>query len=210
MDRGLFISLEGPDGSGKSTQAKLLMAFLSEAGYRALLTREPGGTAIGEKIRELLLDKRYSEMDSRAEALLYAAARAQLVTEVIEPALERGEIVICDRFVDSSTAYQGYGRKLGGSIGILNEFAVAGCMPDITFLFIIDPETGKSRIRAANMDRLECERTEFHEDVYRGYRELEKLYPGRIAGIDASGGIDEIQSKVRERLKEILKGRHDV
>jgi dTMP kinase len=209
MNRGLFISLEGPDGSGKSTQLKLMDSYLREKGHSAIITREPGGTAISEKIRELLLNKKYSEMDSKAEALLYAAARAQLVAEVIEPARKRGDIVLCDRFIDSSFVYQGYGRKLWGQVKIINEFAVAGCMPDITFLFRLDPGIGKSRIRAEKRDRLECEQTEFFNEVQRGYAELERLYPDRIIGIDAGRGIDEIQKEVRARLDIIIKEKYD-
>ena len=204
MRKGFFITLEGPDGSGKSTQLKLIEAFLKEKGHRIVVTREPGGTVISEKIRELLLDKNHSEMGSRAEALLYAAARAQHVTEKIKPALERGEIVLCDRFVDSSIAYQGYGRKLGEQIVIINEFALAGCMPDITFLFKINPEVGRARIKTKDRDRLETDQTEFYQEVYRGYTELEKRYPNRIIGIDASMGIEEVHSEIIKIIKELV------
>jgi len=204
MRRGLFITLEGSDGSGKSTQLKRIESFLSEKGYHTVVTREPGGTVISEKIRELLLDKNHSEMDGRTEALLYAASRAQHVTEVIKPALERGDVVICDRFIDSSIVYQGHGRKLGEQVEMINQFAVAGYMPDITFLFKINPEVGKSRIKTRNKDRLECEHMEFYKEVFRGYTELEKRYPDRIIGIDASRSIREIHAEIRERLEVIL------
>jgi len=210
MKKGLFVTLEGPDGSGKSTQLTLLYDFLKERGYDAVVTREPGGTVISEKIRDLLLDKRHSEMDGRTEALLYAAARAQHVVEVIKPALARGEVVICDRFIDSSIAYQGYGRKLGGDVNIINEFAVAGCIPDITFLFRLDPEVGKSRIDEKNRDRLESEKTEFYAEVLRGYSELETIYKSRIIGIDAGGSVEEIHNMVIKHIEPALKEKYDV
>ena len=210
MNRGLFVSLEGPDGSGKSTQMALLGAYLKERGYSAVVTREPGGTVISEKIRELLLDKKYSEMNGRTEALLYAAARAQHVEDVIKPALSRGDIVLCDRFADSSVVYQGYGRKLGGKIDVINEFAAAGCVPDITFLFKIDPKIGKSRIKADRRDRLESEQAEFYDEILRGYAELESRYPGRIVGIDASRSIEAIHEAIKERLDLTLREKYDL
>ncbi|MCL1809304.1 MAG: dTMP kinase [Clostridiales bacterium] len=210
MKKGVFISLEGPDGSGKSTQLTQMKMLLDKKGYNCVATREPGGTVISEKIRGLVLDKEYSEMDCRTEALLYAAARAQHVAEVIKPALERGDVVICDRFVDSSIVYQGYGRKLSREkVAAINEFAIAGCMPDMTFLFKLDPEIGKSRIEAGTRDRLESELTEFHSEVFRGYEEMEKLYPSRIVGIDAGGSVDEIHSKVAWHLEMLLKEKYD-
>ena len=144
MNRGLFITFEGPDGSGKTTQIERLRAFISEKGYDAILTREPGGTAISEKIREIILDKNNMEMDYMTEALLYAASRAQHVAQVIEPALESGKTVICDRFMDSSLVYQGSGRKLGDCVRVINEYAVRGCFRDSTFLLQVDPEVGAS------------------------------------------------------------------
>jgi len=210
MRRGLFITLEGSDGSGKSTQLKRMESFLNEKGYKTVVTREPGGTVISEKIRELLLDKNHSEMDGKTETLLYAAARAQHVAEIIEPALERGDIVICDRFIDSSIVYQGYGRKLGRQVETINQFAIAGHMPDITFLFKLSPEVGKSRIKTENRDRLESEQTGFYDEVLRGYIDLEKRYPDRIIGIDASKGIGEVHAEIKERLEWILKEKYDV
>ena len=210
MGRGLFISLEGSDGSGKSTQMDLIKAYLSDRGLDPVITREPGGTVIGEKIRELVLSKKYSEMDDRTEALLYAAARSQHVAEIIKPALEQGAVVLCDRFIDSSIVYQGYGRKLGEPVKMINEFAVAGCMPDKTFFFKIDPGVGRSRIRAENRDRLECEEMEFYREVLKGYKELEKRYPDRIIGIDAAGSIEAVHSEVRRHLDDILRERYDV
>ena len=147
MKKGLFITIEGPDGSGKSTQIEKLRVYLEKKGYKAILTREPGGTEISEKIRNIILDKNNKEMNNMTEALLYAASRAQHVAEVIKPALEMGETVICDRFIDSSIAYQGYGRGIGEPVRVINEYAVAGCMPDITFLLKLDPRIGKGRIK---------------------------------------------------------------
>ena len=134
MREGYFISFEGGDGSGKSTQIQILREFLEERGYDVILTREPGGTPISEKIRSIILDKANSEMDDMTEALLYAAARAQLVSQIIRPALEEGKVVICDRFVDSSMDYQAYARGLGDSVKTINAFAVGDCMPDLTIL----------------------------------------------------------------------------
>lgn len=204
MDRGLFITFEGPDGSGKTTQIEGLKSFILEKGYDAILTREPGGTAISEKIREVILDKNNMEMDYMTEALLYAASRAQHVAQVIKPALEAGRTVICDRFMDSSIVYQGYGRKLGDCVRIINEYAVGGCFPDITFLLKVDPKIGKGRIKAEEQDRLELEKLDYHRAVFKAYEELEKQYPDRIIGIDASRSIDEIGKEIKEHINRLL------
>ncbi len=205
MKRGLFISIEGPDGSGKSTQIKLIKEFLNDIGMEAILTREPGGTVISEKIRQIILDKEHIEMDPMTEALLYAASRAQHVAEVIKPGLQSGKTVICDRFVDSSIAYQGYGRHLGDAVRIINEYAVAGCMPDITFLLKVDPSVGKDRIKEEEQDRLENEKLDFHNTVFKGYLELEEIYKDRIIGIDATKNIDEISNQIVSHINNILK-----
>lgn len=204
MKRGLFITFEGPDGSGKTTQIERLKTFIQSKGYDALLTREPGGTVISEKIRELVLDKSYMEMDYMTEALLYAAARAQHVAQVIKPALEAGRTVICDRFMDSSIVYQGYGRNLGDCVRIINEYAVRGCFPDITFLLKVDPEIGKLRIKADEQDRLELEKLDYHRTVFQAYEELEKKYPERIIGIDAGRSIDEIGNEIQAHIDRLL------
>ena len=204
MDRGLFITFEGPDGSGKTTQIERLKTFIQNKGYDAILTREPGGTIISEKIRELVLDKSHMEMDYMTEALLYAAARAQHVTQVIKPALDAGRTVICDRFMDSSIVYQGYGRKLGDCVRIINEYAVRGCFPDITFLLKVDPEIGKNRIKADDQDRLELEKLDYHRAVFHAYEELEKMYPERIIGIDAGRSIDEISKEIQKHIDRLL------
>ena len=209
MKKGIFISIEGPDGSGKSTQIENIKRFFAEKNMETIYTREPGGTTIGERIREILLDKSCSEMDYMTEAMLYAASRAQHVAQVIKPALADGKVVVCDRFVDSSIAYQGFGRNLGDAVRIINEYAVAGCMPDITFLLKVDPGVGKGRVktRAAEgqaEDRLDAEKFAFHEEVYRGYLSLEEQYPHRIVGIDANRGIEEIREDILQKLEAVL------
>ena len=205
MNRGFFITFEGGDGSGKSTQISILRESLIQKGYDVILTREPGGTEISEKIRELILDPANGEMDDMTEAFLYAAARAQLVRQLIKPALDEGKVVICDRFVDSSIAYQAYGRGLGDSVGVINTYAVDGCMPDITILLKLDPEKGSSRISDREHDRIEQASDEFHRKVYEGYLKLEEMYPDRILGVDASGTIQEIAEEISRRVDEIMK-----
>lgn len=211
MKRGIFISIEGPDGSGKSTQIENIKKFFAEKNIEVIFTREPGGTAIGERIREILLDKNCTEMDYMTEAMLYAASRAQHVAQVIKPALAEGKVIVCDRFVDSSMAYQGYGRKLGDAVRIINEYAVAGCMPDVTFLMKVDPSVGKGRVQSRATsgqaeDRLDAEKVAFHEDVYQGYLALERDYPDRIVGIDASRSIEDIKEDILKKLEDLLKG----
>ena len=204
--RGLFITIEGPDGSGKSTQIENIKKFFEDKNIDIVFTREPGGTAIGERIREIILDNSFKEMDPMTEAMLYAASRAQHVAQKIRPALEAGKVVVCDRFVDSSLAYQGYGRELGEAVEIINSYAVKECMPDVTFLMKLDPNVGKHRIQEnrGSQDRLEHEKLAFHRKVYEGYLELEKKYPDRIIGIDASLGIEEIRDVIYSKLEEII------
>lgn len=204
MREGYFISFEGGDGSGKSTQIQILREFLEERGYDVILTREPGGTPISEKIRSIILDKANSEMDDMTEALLYAAARAQLVSQIIRPALEEGKVVICDRFVDSSMAYQAYARGLGDSVKTINAFAVGDCMPDLTILLKVNPQVGSSRIGNRERDRIELASSDFHKKVYEGYLQLEKLYPERIVGIDSADTIENISGIISERIAGLL------
>lgn len=204
MKQGYFITFEGGDGSGKSTQIKKLKSFLEANGFNVILTREPGGTEIGEKIRSIILDPENGEMSAVTEAMLYAASRAQHVTEVIKPAIDSGKIVICDRFVDSSIAYQGYGRKLGESVEIINSYAVGEYMPHMTFLLKLKPQVGSSRIAERDKDRIEQESAAFHQVVFDGYEELEKLYPERIVGIDASGTIEQIEEEIRAHIMKLL------
>ncbi len=199
---GLFITMEGPDGSGKSTQIALLKQYLEKKGYETVLSREPGGTAISEKIRDVILDRENAEMGYRTEALLYAAARAQLVEEVILPALDAGKAVICDRFVDSSAVYQGIGRSLGiEEVYRINEYAIRGIMPDVTFLLDLDAAEGLRRKRnQAELDRMESESQAFHEAVAEGYRMLARKYPDRIKRIDGSASIAEIHEQIIREL----------
>ena len=207
MDKGLFITLEGPDGSGKSTQIEYLREYFHGKGIETVLTREPGGTEIGEKLRDIILDKGNCEMCDMTEALLYAASRAQHVNQLIKPALEAGKVVVCDRFIDSSIAYQGYGRKLGDAVRVINELAVDGCMPDLTFFMEISPEIGKSRIKSESQDRLEQEKIEFHNRVYAGYREIARFYPARFAEIDAARDKLSIKKDILGRIEKILNDR---
>lgn len=166
--------------------------------------KRTGGTAIGEKIRELILDPRNKEMTGITEALLYAASRAQHVEQVIKPALEQGKVVICDRFIDSSIAYQGYGRGLGQSVASVNEYAIDGCMPDMTFFLKVKPDVGTDRIENREKDRIELEQKDFHYDVYKGYEALEKACSERIKGIDASRSIEEVFKEISKCVDMLL------
>ena len=207
MRRGLFITVEGPDGSGKSTQIEYLRDFFSERNMECLFTREPGGTAIGEKLRDIILDRNNREMCDMTEALLYAASRAQHVNQLIRPVLEAGGIVICDRFIDSSIAYQGYGRSLGDSVRLINELAVGDCMPDVTFLLELSPKEGKSRIEENGQDRLEQEKIEFHNRVFEGYEKIADLYPERFVRIDAGRDRMTVKKDILEHMEHILRDR---
>lgn len=207
MAIGLFITMEGPDGSGKSTQIQYLKAYFEANNIPCLFTREPGGTMIGEKLRNIILDKENAEMCDMAEALLYAASRAQHVEELIKPALAEGKVVVCDRFIDSSIAYQGYGRFLGDAVRVINEYAVSGCMPDVTFLMELDPSIGKSRIREDVQDRLELEKIEFHNRVFEGYQEIAKLYADRFVCINAARDKEEIRDEIIGYLEHVLQNR---
>jgi len=206
MKRGLFISIEGPDGAGKSTQIAYLREFFDGRGVGTIFTREPGGTAISEKLRAIILSNENAEMAARTEALLYAASRAQIVDELIEPALASGKTVVCDRYVDSSIAYQGYGRDLGGDVAEINRFATGGLMPDLTILLALDPEQGMERITSAGSgkDRLESEALAFHKRVYQGYVALAKADPDRIKMIDASLPIEEVRREIERDVTALL------
>jgi len=205
---GLFITLEGPDGSGKTTQMDLLEAALRKEGLDLIRTREPGGTLISEKIRDMVLDPACSEMCDRAEALLYAAARAQHLHEKILPALNAGKIVLCDRFVDSSLVYQGIGRNLGvETIAELNRFATGGVLPDLTIVIQIDYEEGlrrKALQRNGELDRLEQQKDDFHRKVHEGFAELKKYSPARVVQIDGSGSCEEVHAQVMETVRPYL------
>ena len=206
--RGLFITLEGGDGAGKSTQIRNIERFFEEKGLVVVHTREPGGTPISEKLRNILLDNSNTEMADVTEMMIYAASRAQNVREFILPALERGEIVICDRFVDSSIAYQAYGRELGDMVGIVNHYATGGLTPDITFWLDIDPQAGKMRAaKAGDLDRLELEQMDFHYRVYDGYKRLAEDDPGRVKRIAASDTVDNIKDDIYAHLEELCRAR---
>jgi dTMP kinase len=197
----VFVTFEGLDGSGKSTQAELLGRHLEESGREVVATREPGGTELGEKVRELLLGG--TEVSPWAEAALFAAARAELVAEVIKPALERGADVVCDRYLDSSLAYQGIARGLGVDLVLaLNMDAIRGLLPDVTFLLLVDPEEAARRSGKAS-DRIEREGAGFLRDVDKAYRELGSIFAERIVMLDGSRPPDEIAKEVRDRLSRL-------
>ena len=194
----MFVTFEGPDGSGKSTQAELLRASLVAEGREVVLTREPGGTELGERIRELVLDG--GAMSAWAEAALFAASRAQHVDRVIGPALGRGADVVCDRYVDSSLAYQGIARGLGvDEVLDLNLRVTGGLLPDATVLLLLDPETASDRAGAT--DRLEREGPDFHLRVDEAYRELAGRFPERILVVDGDRPREELAEEIRERLR---------
>jgi dTMP kinase len=197
--RLVFVTFEGADGSGKSTQAELLRAALEAEGREVVLTREPGGTEFGEVVRNFVLHG--PDMAPWAEAALFAASRAEHVEEIIRPALERGADVVCDRYLDSSLAYQGIARGLGvDAVLELNLAVTGGLVPDVTFVLLLDP--GVATGRHVDPDRLEREGTELQAKVDLAYRELAERFPERIVTIDATGSADEIAREVRERLRE--------
>ena len=202
---GLFITFEGSDGCGKSTQLKLLKEHLIACGARLTVTREPGGCEISERIRSLVLDVKAMGMTDACEALLFAAARSQHVKDVIRPAIQRGDIVLCDRYVDSSIAYQGGGRGLGSWVKVINEKAVDGCMPDLTLLFDIDAEEAlRRRMNATGADRIESAHSGFMTDVYNAFMDLAKQEPERIRIVNANGEIEQIATVVRQMVSEAI------
>ncbi len=202
----MFITFEGPDGSGKTTQARLLAEHLRRRGYTVVLTREPGGTPIGDQIRAILHDPRNTAMDARAEILLFSASRAQHVARLIRPALARGEIVISDRYADSTLAYQGYGRGLDlESLREITAFATGGLTPSLTLYLDIAPQDGlrRRRLGGGEWTRLDAEALEFHERVRAGYEALARLEPERWVRVDAARPVEEIQ----EEIRAIVEGR---
>lgn len=202
--KGKFITFEGCEGVGKSRQIKLLQEYLEKNGVHYYLTREPGGTSVSEKIREIILDGKNTDMTDECEALLYAAARVQLLKEVVAPKLDSGELVICDRFVDSSMAYQGYARGLGAEfVEKINSYAIENFTPDYTLFLDLPPEKAFLRKGGADKnDRLELTGMDFHNKVYKGYKELAEKNRDRIIVIDASGEKYETHAKIMAALKE--------
>lgn len=210
--RGLFITFEGPDGSGKSTQLQRLSIYLKSKGLSVVTTREPGGTVISDKIREILLNPVHQEMSPQAEVLLYAASRAQHVWQKIIPALNEGRIVLCDRFVEASVAYQGFGLGFGEElIRQINHFATGGLIPDRTYLIDLDPETAKKRMSLReqsefkqDFDRIEQKDVQYHQKVREGFHDLAQRFPERIRLLDGLQSIEAIQRVITEDLEPLL------
>lgn len=195
-----FISFEGIDGSGKTTQIKLLKKHLENKGYEVYELREPGGTVLSERIRDILLDKQYTNMSDRAEMLLYSAARNQLLNEKIIPLLKSGYFILADRFVDSTTAYQGYGRQLDlEMVHQVNLAATYGILPGITFYLEISPALSQQRLKMSSkqVDRLEDQGIEFYERVFEGYRALSQTFAHRMYRLDGSEPVESVQRKIR-------------
>ena len=207
MKKGLFITFEGPDGSGKTTVSKAVADKLLAEGYQVRYTREPGGSAISEKIRDIILDPANTEMDPRTEALLYAASRRQHLVDIVLPLIEQGVTVISDRFVDSSIAYQGYGRQIGADeVYAINAFAIENYMPVKTIFLNVSAEMGLARIQAnrAVLDRLDAESTDFHKRVFDGYQKVIAQYADRMIVVDASREVDEVIAEVYSIVKGLL------
>lgn len=203
MKKGYFITFEGAEGSGKSTQIRNAVAFLKKKGRAVLMLREPGGTRISEAIRNILLDKRLKEMAHVTELLLYLAARAQIVHEKIVPALKKGQVVICDRFEDSTRAYQGFGRKIPlAAIEEASRLTRGSLKPDLTF--VLDIDIAKGLKRGGRHDRIEREALSFHERVRRGFLALAKKEPRRMVVLDTSESLESVGQKVRERLERVF------
>lgn len=205
----MFITFEGGEGSGKTTAIKAVTKLLQKDGHKVVLTREPGGPRISEDIRNVILDKANTKMDKRTEALLFAASRRQHLVETVWPNLKKGNIVICDRYLDSSLAYQGGAGKLGiDNVLKVNLFATEGTWPDITFLFDIDPKLGLKRIsknKGREVNRLDLERISYHNEVRKNFLALAKRYPKRIVIIDASKAPEEVIKNVYRVIKKRLK-----
>lgn len=207
MGSGIFVAFEGGDGAGKSTQARLLAAALEADGHEVVLTREPGGTPAAEAIRHVVLTPDFAGLDPRAEALLYAASRAEHVARLVRPALDRGAVVVTDRYIDSSVAYQGVGRGLGPDVvGEINLWATRSLLPDLTVLLDVDAGTGLARLDSAP-DRLEAEPEEFHDAVVQAFRALAAGDPDRYLVLAAADDRDAIAAAVRARVDELLASR---
>ncbi|MED4240548.1 dTMP kinase [Priestia megaterium] len=206
---GTFITFEGPEGAGKTTIIRMVQQKLMQEGYTIVLTREPGGIRIAEQIREIILNPSNTEMDARTEALLYAAARRQHLVEKVIPELNKGNIVLCDRFIDSSLAYQGNARGIGvEDIFAINQFAIEQTMPQATLYFDIEPEVGLERINKGRKDeinRLDLESLDFHYKVRDGYLSLLSEFPERIRRIDANQSVEKVCEEAYKQIKLILK-----
>lgn len=202
--KGKFITLEGCEGVGKSRQLKMLEDFLVRNEVKYYFTREPGGTDISEQIRKIILDEKNVKMTDECEAMLYASARIQLVKEEILPRVEKGELVVCDRYIDSSFAYQGEARGLGETfVKNINSFVMENCMPDLTLFLNLSPEQAFKRKGGVDKnDRLELSGLEFHQKVYNGYLNLAKKYPERIVVVDASGEKEQTHAKIIQALRD--------
>ncbi len=207
MNKGLFITFEGADGCGKSTQLNLLAEYLTQKGFEVIVTREPGAKGLGENIREILLNYN-GEVSDRCESFLFLADRAQHIDTIINPAVETGKILLCDRHTDSTIAYQGYGRQLPiDRIKMLNEIAVNGRYPDLTFVFDIDVDTSMQRV-GKNKDRMESAGKDFFNRVRQGYLDIAKQNPQRVKIIDASKSIEQIHKTVIELFEQLLLKQH--
>ncbi|WP_453992580.1 dTMP kinase [Bacillus nitroreducens] len=206
---GYFITFEGPEGAGKTTIVEILQDELTKRGFEVITTREPGGIDIAEQIRSVILDKNNTNMDSRTEALLYAASRRQHLVEKVIPALEEGKIVLCDRFIDSSLAYQGYARDLGiDEVLSINEFAIDGIMPSLTLFFDIKPEKGLTRIGkndTREVNRLDLEKLSFHQRVYEGYLTVSERFKERFQTINADQSVEEVAKEALAVIEKHLK-----
>lgn len=211
---GIFLTLEGDDGVGKSTQADLLASWLEQRGCTVLRVHEPGGTRLGEKIRTLLLDREDDAMIPLAELLLFEAARAQVMDEAIEPALARGEVVVCDRFTDSTLAYQGYGRELGASlVRSTNDLACGGRYPDRTLLLVLDDDVARERVESRSADgtgdRMESAGDAFRMRLRAGFDEIAAAEPERVRIVDANGSVEQVHERIREGIADLLGGRDE-
>ena len=205
--KGLFITFEGTEGSGKTTLIDKVENYLNDKGFKVVKTREPGGIKIAEQIRNVILDVNNTKMDKITEALLYAASRRQHLVEKVLPNLEKGYIVICDRFIDSSLAYQGYARGIGiDKVYKINLSATDGILPDYTFYIDVRPEVGLARIAKNNREqnRLDLENINFNKNVYEGYKQVEKLFPERFININGEQSIDMVFNDIKNKLDSIL------
>lgn len=208
MKRGFFITVEGGEGAGKTSAIDAILEQVKTRGYDVLSTREPGGIPIAEQIRSVVLDRNNTAMDPRTEALLYAAARRQHLAEKVIPALEAGKVVVCDRFIDSSLAYQGYARELGmDEVFAINQFAIGDWMPDLTVFMDIRPEIGLARIRAdqgREVNRLDLESMTFHNKVREGYLQVLRRFPERVVRVDAEQELDKVLEDIGQMLNQKL------